>query len=197
MALHLVADGGNHFWIERSNRYRTRFTDEAKLRSKFGGSDSFKVLYDDEIWRAAIVQVGRFGVVYSAVLEVLPQYGLQEQLVRSDWESRARQDSRSLSRTSSSPLARERRLTDFSIAINPVPSMNGTTHLCGITKRSTLPLDHVQLSPMPPVAWGGGRNVAGRPERVGNIVVPFDPTQTRPDFRWPGSALLGRRMTAE
>jgi len=92
MALHVVLDGGRHVWIERPHREQIPFTDEAKLRAlfgqaKFGGPHNFDVLYDEAAWRGAIMQVGSFGIVYSAVLRVVPQYGLREQLVLSDWES--------------------------------------------------------------------------------------------------------------
>lgn len=65
VALHVVADGGQHYWIERSNKDRTPFTDETKLRAlygdpKYGGPGNFNVIYDDDVLRAARIQVGRF-----------------------------------------------------------------------------------------------------------------------------------------
>jgi hypothetical protein len=193
VALHLVADGGKHYWIERFQGHRVPFTDEAKLRAhygqkKYGGPTNFEVLYDDEVWRAAITQVGRFGIVYSAVLKVLAQYGLREQLVLSDWES-VRGKIADPTSDLFTPVGQETPHRFLQIAINPVPSTNGATHLCGIMKRWTLPLDQVQLSPMPPVSWGGGRNAAGRPERVGNIVVPFDPTLNASRFSMAGTGV--------
>jgi hypothetical protein len=193
VALHLVADGGKHVWIERSHIDGTPFTDAAKLRSlfgqaQFGGPKKFEIIYDNDLWRAAIMQVGRFGIVYSAVLRVLPQYGLREQLVLSEWESvrgKIADPTSDLFR----PTGTETQHRALQIAVNPIPSTNGTTHLCGITKRWTLPLDQVQTSPMPPVSWGGGRNVAGRPERVGNIVVPFDTTLNAPRFSMAGTGV--------
>ena len=193
MALHVVADGGKHFWIERSHRDGTPFTDEAKLRAfygqaRFGGPKNFEVIYNDAVWRAAIMQVGRFGVVYSAVLRVVPQYGLREQLVLSDWES-VRGKIADPTSDLFTPLGQETPHRFLQIAINPIPSTNGTTHLAGIMKRWTLPVHQVQLSPMPPVGWGGGRNVAGRPERVGDIVVPLDPTLNAPRFSMAGTGV--------
>jgi hypothetical protein len=193
MALHIVVDGGKHFWIERSHRDQIPFTDEAKLRAlfgqnKFGGPGNFDVIYNEAVWRAAIMQVGRFGIVYSAVLQVLPQYGLREQLALSDWESvrgKIADPNSDLFR----PFGQETPHRFLQIAINPVPSTNGTTHLCGITKRWTLPLDQVQQSPMQPVVWGGMGNPAGRPERVGNILVPLDPTLNAPRFAMAGTGV--------
>jgi len=193
VALHVVADGGKHFWIERSHRDRTPFTDEAKLRAlfgqaRFGGPENFEVIYDDAVWRAAVVQVGRFGAVYSAVLRVVPQYGLREQLAQSDWESVRSQIADPTSQLFT-PAGTETPHRFLQIAINPIPSTNGTTHLCGITKRWTALLDQVPLSPMLPVSWGGGRNVAGRPERVGNIGVPLDPILNAPRFSMAGTGV--------
>jgi hypothetical protein len=50
------------------------------------GPKNFDVIYDDDVWSAAIIQVGRFGVVYSAVLRVRPQYGLRQTTTQTDWE---------------------------------------------------------------------------------------------------------------
>jgi hypothetical protein len=92
VALHVVVDGGKHYWIEPALFERTPFVDEAKLRAfygqpQFGGPDNFDVLYDTQVFRAALVQVGRFGAVYSAVLKVLPQYGLYQTVRFDHWEN--------------------------------------------------------------------------------------------------------------
>jgi hypothetical protein len=92
VALHAVVDGGRHYWIEPARDERTPFVDEAKLRAvygrpEFGGPDNFEVLYDSQAFCAALVQVGRFGVVYSAVLKVLPQYGLYQTVAFDTWEN--------------------------------------------------------------------------------------------------------------
>src|SRR5260221_8311099 len=91
-ALHVVTDGGMHYWIERNSADETPFIDTAKLQAlygqaKYGGPQNFHVIQADNVWRAAIVQVGRFGIVYSAVLEVLPQYGLQQTVAFDVWEN--------------------------------------------------------------------------------------------------------------
>jgi hypothetical protein len=194
VALHIVLDGGRHVWIERPHRDQIPFTDEQKLRAlfgqaKFGGPHNFDVLYSEDAWRAAIVQVGRFGIVYSAVLKVVPQYGLREKLVLSDWES-VRDKVADPNSDLFQPTGQEMPHRSLQIAINPIPSTNGTTHRCGITKRWTMPLDLVTPSSMPPVSWGGMGNPAGRPERVGNILVPnFDPILHAPRFSMAGTGV--------
>ena len=82
-------DGGDHYWIEGSNRDKTPFTDEKKLHALFDnfGPTKFHVIYNDEMLNAARIQVGRFGSVYSAVVRVVPQYGLQTELKNTTWEA--------------------------------------------------------------------------------------------------------------
>jgi hypothetical protein len=198
VALHVVADGGQHFWIERSNLKQTPFIDEAKLRafygqSRFGGPDNFHVIQDDNVFNAALIQVGRFGIVYSAVLKVVPQYGLRQDIALDTWENvrgHIADPNSSLfttSFTSASGTVIPQRF--LQIAINPIPETNGTTHVASITKHWTLPLGEVPLSPLPPVTWSSHGGLAGRPERVGNIVVPFDPVINAPLFSKAGSSI--------
>jgi hypothetical protein len=197
-ALHVVTDGGMHYWIERSRDEEIPFTNTAKLKAlygqaKYGGPQNFQVIQDDNVWRAAIIQVGRFGIVYSAVLEVLPQYGLQQTVSMDVWEN-----VRSQVADPNSPLFTEQFTSKsgaklpqrfLQIAVNPIPSANGTSHICGITKRWTLPMGEVGTSPLPPVTWSSAGDLAGRPERVGNIVVPSDPLLNAPRFSEAGSSV--------
>jgi len=81
VALHLVTDGGKHYWIEQAPVLGVHITDKAKIDAlygdiKFGGPDNFAVIYPDDVLNAARVQVGRFGIIYSVVLKVERQYGL-------------------------------------------------------------------------------------------------------------------------
>jgi hypothetical protein len=195
VALHVVVDGGKHFWIERFRRDKVPFTDDRKLRAlygqaKYGGPGNFDVVYNDEIFRAALIQVGRFGIVYSAVLQVLPQYGLQTSVTLDVWENVRSQIADPTSSLFTEPftLASGTKIPQrfLQIAINPIPATNGATHICGITKHWTVPLDQVPTSPLPPVTWSATGGVAGRPERVGNIVLAFDPRLNAPRFSEAG-----------
>jgi hypothetical protein len=195
VALHLVADGGKHYWIERSGR-EIPFTDKKKLEAlygqpQYGGPKNFEVLYNDEAFDAALIQVGRFGVVYSAVLRVVPQYGLQQQIDPDQWENVRNKISNPTSdlftkvfKTKSNVNVQQRFLQ---IAVNPIPMANGTAHFCGLTRRWTVPVGEVDPSPLPPVNWGGG-NLAGRPERVGDVALPLkpDPVLNAPRFSKAG-----------
>jgi hypothetical protein len=177
LAIHIVADGGKHYWIERGLRGRPFLTDPEKLSalygdSKYGGPGNFEIICDESVLRAALVQVGRFGTFYSAVLRVTRQYGLLQELKQDTWEKvRCKIANRSSDlftqpapSTEQSPPAQR----FLQIAINPIPSVNGTTHICGVTRRWTVPLSEVPTSPLPAVNWGFG-NPAGRPEVVGDL----------------------------
>jgi hypothetical protein len=80
-AVHLVSSAGQEFWITSAN-------------SPFGGPGSVatpdvcpdvQVIADDSVLNAVRVGVGRFGVIYSLVLEVLPAYGLLELYFEHSW----------------------------------------------------------------------------------------------------------------
>jgi len=189
VALHIVVDGGKHFWIERGNPDAPFMTDKAKLLAHFGAKD-FEVIYNDEVLHAAMIQVGRFGIVHSAIVRVIPQYGLQEELILDTWENVRGKVADPTSDLFIKPFATgggnvpQRFLQ---IAINPIASTNGTTHECGVTRRWTLPLAALPTALMPPVNWSGGVNPAGRPERVGDLVSLFDTMLKAPRFSMAGN----------
>ncbi len=63
-ALAVVTEGGRLLWIERSSTPLTRGGYAARIGAKF--------IQDDEIFNAAVVGLGSFGIVVSAVIEVQP-----------------------------------------------------------------------------------------------------------------------------
>lgn len=71
-AVQLVGVGGQVFWIERKNRPLTR---EPEIDICLPGT---KVIRDDELFSAVLVSAGRFGVIYSLVLEVVDMFDLAE-----------------------------------------------------------------------------------------------------------------------
>jgi hypothetical protein len=198
VALHLVADGGKHYWIERRLRKSATITDEQKLRAlygdaKYGGPENFEVIYDSNVLRAALVQVGRFGTVYSAVLEVTRQYGLEQEVKLDTWENVKGQIADPNSGLFSKGLLTADGTTIpqrfLQVVVNPVPLANLTTHQVGITRRWTVPLSAVPASPLPPANWSGTLNPAGRPELVGNLVNPMDPMLKAPGFSAAGQSV--------
>ena len=67
-AIHLVTEGGRELWIERASE---RITDDDRLKQAMTCKDSStEIVRDDAIFNSALVACGRFGVIYSLVLEV-------------------------------------------------------------------------------------------------------------------------------
>lgn len=73
-AIHLVAHGGQELWIERASE---PITQDALLQPLLPCSGT-KIVRSDEIFDAAIVSFGRFGVIYSFVLEVRRAFNVVE-----------------------------------------------------------------------------------------------------------------------
>jgi hypothetical protein len=156
-AIHMVATGGKQFWLERaefSERVRVPMCDSDALRREF---PSIEVVQDDDVLNAAIVGIGRLGVIYSVVLRVEPQYGLREVRWRGDWTGIAK-----LLRTRDPVLFGQRFLQ---VVVNPVPRHQsslarrvvGSQHSCWITQREAIRV----LSPLPP-SWIGRTLRAGK-----------------------------------
>jgi hypothetical protein len=86
VAIHLVADGGRHYWIEKvDERYYPQLTDDDRLKAlygvlAYGGDKNFEIVRKDDnaCFDAVLVSAGRFGVIYSVVMRALPQYALYE-----------------------------------------------------------------------------------------------------------------------
>lgn len=79
-ALHLVTDGGRELWIERHTAPVTT-NDRLKPVLECNGT---KIIRDDDVFEAALVSVGRFGVIYAMVLQVTPAFTLAECTTRQD-----------------------------------------------------------------------------------------------------------------
>jgi hypothetical protein len=196
VAVHIVTDGGKHYWIEGEQG----ITDKDKLvahygDAKFGGPGNFEVIYDDLVLQAARVQVGRFGIIYSVIIEVEEQYGLQQEISLTTWEdiqSNVTDQTSSLF-VQALPLtsANSRRTAipqrGLTIAINPIPAAG--KHTCSVNRHWTIPLFLVPNSSLPQVAWPSSGNPMGRPERVGNILVAHDPILKAPRFSNAGASV--------
>lgn len=91
VALHLVTDGGDHFWIEPSSSHiEFPIADDAKLDKVYGVLNrnvTFKIIRNNDVFDSVVVGVGRFGVVVSMVLRVVPQYCLLEHRRLDNWTS--------------------------------------------------------------------------------------------------------------
>ena len=77
--LHVVAEDGQHYWIERaSNPVLTavfcRWLDNARL------------LRDDNMFKAAVVGFGSFGIIHAVLLEAVPVYMLERHIRQYDYQ---------------------------------------------------------------------------------------------------------------
>ncbi|MEU1973450.1 hypothetical protein ABZ477_17480 [Microbacterium sp. NPDC019599] len=191
VALHLVVDGGRHFWIEPESPHRTevRFTDDDKLRRVYAddrykgaaasGDENFQVIRDDDVFNAVLIGSWRFGIVYSVVLRVVRQYTLHQERRLTTWsqvKNLIADPASSLWTSAAAAPPSDNRF--LQIAVNVVPNANSTDNLAGITKRWNVPLAAHPVTGEP----------AGRDERVGPIVDPFDALIGAPRFAGAGNS---------
>jgi hypothetical protein len=71
-AIHMVGPGGQEYWIERVS---APITISARLGRVLPCPDTL-VVRDDELFDAVAVSLGRFGIIYSVILEAVPAYSL-------------------------------------------------------------------------------------------------------------------------
>lgn len=79
-AIHLVGPGGLEWWIERGGD-RAITDPERLLQARDAGrlcADT-RIVHHDELFNAVLVSVGRMGIVYSYVIEVVPAFLLKQE----------------------------------------------------------------------------------------------------------------------
>lgn len=167
MALHVVADGGKHYWIEPESvtQLGVWLTDRDLLMAlygqpRYGGPDNFKVIRDDNLFNAVLVSAGRFGIVYSIVIAAVRQYCLHCERRLTTWQAIKGQigdPSSDLYTKTESPRPQRVRNKYLQVALNVTPSKNFTENQAGVTKKWNVPL----------AAIPGSAEPAGRPERRG------------------------------
>jgi hypothetical protein len=195
VAVHLVTDGGKHYWIESTDeRYFPQLTDDDLLRDlysrdEYGGCKNFEIIRtpDDEVFRAVLVSAGRFGIIYSVVVRAVRQYARWERRRLHVW-----QDFKHQIKDHRSPLYRDAAIQAggpspstlvtgpqrfLQIAVSLTPHLNFQRNLAGITKQWP-----IELQDDPP----------GRAERVGDIEVEFDPRIQAPRFSNAGRSFSYR-----
>jgi hypothetical protein len=181
LAMHLVTDGGRHYWIEPETLtpLEARLTDDAPLRAlygqdRFGGPDMFEVIRDDNIFNSVLIAAGRFGIVYSIVVAAVRQYCMHQERRLSTWQAIKGQVGDPTSALYTTPADNK----FLQIAISVTPFENFTKNLAGISKRW-----NVALAAIP-----GTMEPAGRPERRGNRLALLDPMIQAPLFEFAGNS---------
>ncbi|HSC90642.1 MAG TPA: FG-GAP-like repeat-containing protein [Gaiellaceae bacterium] len=125
-AIHLVGPGGVEHWIEPSAGITTR----DGIKDALGLADE-SIHYDDEWFDAALVSAGSLGIIYSLVVEAVPQYDLVEAREVLDWSAmKAR-----LRGTPPSPFDGNR---SVQIVVEPYPRGDGSRN-CYLTTRTEAP----------------------------------------------------------
>ncbi len=89
-AIHLVANGGQQWWIERASNPVTHPDAMRDLMARGALDPCLELHYDDALFNACLVSMGHAGIVYAYVIETVPQHNLREVTRRTSWtEARA------------------------------------------------------------------------------------------------------------
>lgn len=192
LALHLVVDGGKHYWLERRSLapVEARLTDETRLKrvygdQRYGGPKNFEVIYDDDLFYSVLISPGRFGIVYSVVLRTVRQYFLHEERRLVQWEDVRAQvlvPSSALYRRPSN-LALSATANKFlQIVISVTPKSNFSRHQAAVTKRwNTAPVTDPRTG-----------TASGRVQRAGAAAgktAPYKPDPSKPGSTLPSNFL--------
>jgi hypothetical protein len=191
VAMHLVADGGKHYWIEPTflPEFESPLTDEAAVRAvyataEFGGADNFEYIRDTDLFNAVLVSAGRFGVVYSVVMKAVRQYCLHEERRLHDWQdvkllvNDLTSDLYTLPAASTSPAKGANKFLQIAVSLAPYAFF--TRNLVGVTKRWNVPAIPNDISPN------------GRAERTGSNAgrsISYTPDPDKPNQAQPMSFL--------
>jgi hypothetical protein len=158
LAIHLVADGGDHYWIERHDRgvfFGVALVDDAELRERYEraggegeGAPQFHIVREDDndLFEAVLISAGRFGVIYSVVLAAVPQFSLRQRVWVPTWQE-VKKDIETarngvdpgeawpfLFAHAEDPTKR----TDYLQAVVCLTPTHSDENLCGVTKRWTI-----------------------------------------------------------
>jgi hypothetical protein len=128
-AIHLVGSGGQEWWVEPSRGV----VDGGKLNLMPFFCPGLKLVQDDDFFHSVLVSVGRFGVVYSIVLEVVPSYYLEEFNSTQNWPAVRAQllDSVQNGYTSGQGIFSDNNLRFYTLVVDPTEQQD-----CWIKTRS-------------------------------------------------------------
>lgn len=200
VAAHIVVDGGRHAWVERAaSAVGPVLTDPRQLRSLYGqacygGADAFDVIYDDDTLNAVVTSVGRMGIIFSMIVEAVPQFCLHESRRLSTWQEVATHlgdPDHELYHDRHATSAGQRFLQ---VAVSLTPSHRSPENVVGITKRWNA------KDAIDPTTG----DLAGRAERRGKLADPqrplsfvragnshpYNPDPVRPNTALPASLLV-------
>ncbi|MGH9889726.1 MAG: hypothetical protein ACREBE_29630, partial [bacterium] len=190
MALHLVADGGRHYWIEpKATFLDAPLTDDAKLTAFYGqdtfkgakntGPENFEIIRDNDMFDAVLIGAGRFGIVYSIVVRVTRQYSLHEERRLTTWQDIMTQVSDPTSVLFRIDPAQQGLQSRFlQVAVSAIPHANFAKNLAAVTKRWNVARVDIPNTNVP----------SGRVERVGLMLESFNTRLQAPLFAMAGTS---------
>jgi hypothetical protein len=83
-AIHIVGSGGIEYFVQRAGVEAIVDPDNLALRAPCLGGCG-QIVSDDETFYSVLVSMGRMGIIYSMVIEVVPQYWLREKTTILPW----------------------------------------------------------------------------------------------------------------
>jgi len=194
LAMHLVADGGKHFWIEPEfiSEFESPLTDEDAVKvvygaAEFGGPDNFQFIRNTDVFNAVLVSAGRFGIVFSVVMKAVRQYCLHEERRLADWQdvkllvnnlnSHLYKLPAAVVQLPGTPKVTPAGANKFlQIAVSLTPYNFFTRNLAGVTKRWNVP------------AFPDENDPEGRKERAGSKAgksISYSPDPDKPGHAQP------------
>ncbi len=136
--IHMIAPGGAEFFIQRGGALAIA---DPTMLAEHMPCVSGHIISDDDAFNAAVVSMGRMGLIYSVVIEVRAQYVLNENQHPGTWNG-------VLSGSTLADLRKSHRF--LQILILPYPNSDGD-HTCYITTRD-------EITPNGPPSSGPGFN---------------------------------------
>lgn len=188
-AIHLVGPQGSlpavpQYWLERplegpGVQTVTNVVDDDLLAALYPG---ITVLRDPDIFNAAIVAAGRFGIIYSVVLRVVRQYALTATASEDVWST--------VKLWLPNPNAPQYYHRFVQVVVNPYSRLNSSDHSCFITHHDTAALANTANHPPNPPYFGqqqrcgsnaGNSHALSESEFTSLICSSSDPLQTALD----------------
>ena len=158
-AIHLVGPGGIQHWIEP----RSGITDRVALSNALG-IDLANIHQNDDWFYSALVSVGSLGIIYSLIIDVVPQYDLVEDC---EWLTWTAVRARLMQGAAGNPFD----ITDnraVNVIVNPFREPDGTRPCFLITRREEVAVCHM-FPKASPSQGGSCRDWSWRSEPHGSL----------------------------
>lgn len=144
--IHLVAPGGAEFFIQRGGP--SRIADAALLAQNLP-CVAGRIISDNHVFNAVLVSLGRMGIIYSLVIEVRPQFALNEARIQDTWGHVSGSVLLGSSSTDANVISNLRANNRFlQVLVLPYPNADDT-RTCFVTTRNEVPLNNLNPDPSP------------------------------------------------